>query len=143
MTRTSKSRSRVQLVFFCIFNIFTFLEIIQWLKEIDLEQYTHLFLKEELYKDTLSELSDALLEKLGVSVAGHRMKILKASRDPNMSPGSTNYAPIVKSQTSSSSSSPSSRPTTPLMMGYLDDDVPQERNPEPEIKVNTGWRKGI
>jgi hypothetical protein len=45
-----------------------------------LEQYTATFIKEELYKDTLSELNDALLEKIGINIAGHRMKILKACR---------------------------------------------------------------
>eukprot|EP01116_Phalansterium_solitarium_P012847 TRINITY_DN2951_c0_g2_i2.p1 TRINITY_DN2951_c0_g2~~TRINITY_DN2951_c0_g2_i2.p1 ORF type:complete len:507 (-),score=184.52 TRINITY_DN2951_c0_g2_i2:83-1603(-) len=50
----------------------------QWLKDIELEQYAPSFIKEELYKEVLPDVTEKDLDRIGVTVAGHRVKIMKA-----------------------------------------------------------------
>jgi hypothetical protein len=55
-----------------------FLEIVLWLEELGMERYQQLFIKEELYKDVLEDISEDLLENLGIKNSKHRSKIIKA-----------------------------------------------------------------
>ena len=49
----------------------------EWLRELGLERYEQAFAVNDIDADVLPELSEADLEKLGVSL-GHRKKLLKA-----------------------------------------------------------------
>jgi class 3 adenylate cyclase/predicted ATPase len=51
----------------------------QWLEELGLGQYADTFDENALEWELLPDLTDELLEKLGVSAVGHRMKMLKAA----------------------------------------------------------------
>ena len=52
-------------------------QILDWLKELDLEQYVDRFVENGIDTSVLRDLTDQDLEKLGVLV-GHRRKILRA-----------------------------------------------------------------
>ena len=49
-----------------------------WLEELGLDRYAEAFEENEIEPDVLSELTDGALKELGVSVMGHRLKLLKA-----------------------------------------------------------------
>jgi class 3 adenylate cyclase/predicted ATPase len=49
----------------------------QWLRTIDLDQYASLLAEHDIDDETVAELTESDLEKLGISV-GHRKKIIKA-----------------------------------------------------------------
>ena len=53
-------------------------DIRQWLEELGLGQYADTFEANALEWELLPDLTDELLEKVGVPAVGHRMKILKA-----------------------------------------------------------------
>lgn len=53
-------------------------EVRQWLDELGLGQYADAFEENAVDTDLLSDLDDSDLEKLGVSLLGHRKRILKA-----------------------------------------------------------------
>ncbi len=53
-------------------------DIRQWLDDLGLGQYADTFEENEIGPDLLSRLSDETLEKLGVGVMGHRIRILDA-----------------------------------------------------------------
>jgi hypothetical protein len=42
-----------------------------------MSQYGQLFLKQEIFLDVMVEMDNKILEGLGISVAGHRMKLLQ------------------------------------------------------------------
>ncbi|EGC31160.1 hypothetical protein DICPUDRAFT_95570 [Dictyostelium purpureum] len=50
--------------------------LFQWLQEHDLEQYKDAFLKEEIFYDEISEMNEAMVDKMGFS-KGHRLRIIK------------------------------------------------------------------
>jgi hypothetical protein len=50
----------------------------QWLEELGLGQYAETFEHGEIDIDLVRDLGDEALEKLGVSVMGHRVKMLRA-----------------------------------------------------------------
>lgn len=54
-------------------------ELFQWLDKHDLGAFKGLFLKNEIYKNLISDLTDSLLEKMGVDAAD-RAKILAATK---------------------------------------------------------------
>jgi class 3 adenylate cyclase len=51
--------------------------VAQWLKQLGLTQYASVFAENDIDEEVLPELTDAELEKLGVTL-GHRKKLLKA-----------------------------------------------------------------
>lgn len=51
-----------------------------WLQSLELGQYIELFIDNDIDMEVLSELSEAHLQQLGISL-GHRLKILKAARE--------------------------------------------------------------
>ena len=55
-------------------------DIAAWLRALGLERYEQAFRASDIDADVLPELSEADLEKLGVSL-GHRKKLLKAIAD--------------------------------------------------------------
>ena len=50
----------------------------QWLADLDLEKLFPVFIREDLYFDTLADLNEAHLDKLGVETTGQRMKLMRA-----------------------------------------------------------------
>jgi hypothetical protein len=52
-------------------------QILDWLKELDLEQYVDRFVENGIDTTVLRDITDQDLEKLGV-LLGHRRKILRA-----------------------------------------------------------------
>jgi len=53
------------------------MDIAEWLRTLDLEQYAAVFRQNEIDHEVLPELTDADLEKLGVPM-GHRKRLLRA-----------------------------------------------------------------
>ncbi len=53
-------------------------EVSHWLEGLGLGRYAAAFAENDIEFDLLSELTDADLEKLGVSSLGHRKRLLKA-----------------------------------------------------------------
>jgi hypothetical protein len=53
-------------------------DLTTWLSDLELTEYRDLFVREELYTDVLVDIREEILVNLGVSVVGHRLKILKA-----------------------------------------------------------------
>ena len=53
-------------------------DIRQWLEDLGLGQYVDTFEHNEMDIDLVRDLGDEALEKLGVSVMGHRVKMLRA-----------------------------------------------------------------
>lgn len=53
-------------------------DIRQWLADLELDQYADAFEQNEIDIQLLPRLSDETLEKLGVSVIGHRIRLLDA-----------------------------------------------------------------
>jgi class 3 adenylate cyclase len=53
------------------------MNVAEWLRTLDLEQYEAIFRQNEIDREVLPELIDADLEKLGVPM-GHRKRLLKA-----------------------------------------------------------------
>jgi class 3 adenylate cyclase/predicted ATPase len=62
------------------------MDIAAWLRGLGLEQYEQAFLDNAIEAETLSELNDADLEKLGV-LLGHRKRVLKAIAELRRSAG--------------------------------------------------------
>eukprot|EP01133_Synstelium_polycarpum_P019412 gene19412-23245_t len=54
-------------------------DLFEWLQEHGLEQYKDAFVKEEMFKDVLGEINERILDKMGITAAGHRLRILKAT----------------------------------------------------------------
>jgi class 3 adenylate cyclase/predicted ATPase len=66
-------------------------DIREWLEELGLDQYVEAFEQNEVDIDLVRDLGDEALEKLGVSVMGHRVKMLRAiaalpTRDSEIAP---------------------------------------------------------
>jgi ankyrin repeat protein len=53
-------------------------ELSDWLGQIDMKQYLHLFVKELVFKDVLPVLNEKNLTDLGITLAGDRLRILSA-----------------------------------------------------------------
>jgi len=49
-----------------------------WLESIGMMQYADLFEQQEIDFDLLTELTDEALQKLGIAVLGHRLRLMKA-----------------------------------------------------------------
>eukprot|EP01132_Coremiostelium_polycephalum_P005348 gene5348-6671_t len=54
-------------------------DLYQWLQDNGLEQYKEAFVKEEMFKDVLGEINEKILDKMGITAAGHRLRILKVT----------------------------------------------------------------
>lgn len=55
-------------------------DVRRWLEELELEQYFEAFETNEITFELLAELDHNVLKDVGVTTAGHRLKILKAAR---------------------------------------------------------------
>ncbi len=55
-------------------------DIRQWLEELGLGQYADAFEENEIERNILSDVTDQTLKDIGISVAGHRIRILKPKR---------------------------------------------------------------
>ena len=53
-------------------------DILEWLEELGLGQYSDAFVENEIDFDLLVDLADADLEKLGIAALGHRKRLLRA-----------------------------------------------------------------
>lgn len=51
----------------------------QWLESLGLGQYTDAFERNDVDAEVLAELDHELLQQIGVSSVGHRVKIIKAA----------------------------------------------------------------
>src|SRR5215831_10066770 len=67
-------------------------QIADWLKKIDLSEYTERFVNNGIEIDVLSDLTDQDLEKLGV-LLGHRRRMLRAITQFNVKAEKANEAP--------------------------------------------------
>lgn len=56
------------------------LDLYSWLEELGMEKYKIVFIKEEMYKDLLTELDEKILDRMGITITGHRLKLLKAAK---------------------------------------------------------------
>src|SRR4051812_3882327 len=56
-------------------------QIADWLRGLELEQYTGCFAENDIDRSILHDLSDSDLEKIGVASLGHRRKLLRAIAD--------------------------------------------------------------
>lgn len=88
-------------------------DIYDWLLSLDLEQYWKVFVREEISKDILADLNESILDSMGITSAGHRIKILKNCK-------------LIK-ETSTLPSSPSSAPAAHKMGLSSLDDLPTGR----------------
>ena len=71
-------------------------EIADWLQQLGLGQYAHRFVENDIDVSVLRHLTDADLEKIGVSL-GHRRKILAAIAElPGASPSKREPAASVE-----------------------------------------------
>ena len=68
-------------------------DIAAWLRGLGLDRYVEVFRANDVDADILPELSDADLEKLGVSL-GHRKKLLKAIADLRAGDGEQPGPPV-------------------------------------------------
>lgn len=93
-------------------------DIYDWLLSLDLEQYWKVFVREEISKDILADLNEGILDSMGITSAGHRIKILKNCK-------------LLKDSTTSTTSPPPSSPSsapTPHKMGFSSlDDLPDRK----------------
>jgi len=53
-------------------------DITDWLTKLEMEKYSPVFIKEDMYKDLLPDLDEKILDRMGITTTGHRVKILKA-----------------------------------------------------------------
>lgn len=53
-------------------------EMVDWLHELGLETYVKTFAREELYLDVVADVDEKILDKMGITSTGHRIKLLKA-----------------------------------------------------------------
>jgi hypothetical protein len=53
-------------------------DIYDWLQSLDLAVYWKVFVREEMSKDILPEMTEQVLDKMGITAIGHRVKILKS-----------------------------------------------------------------
>lgn len=53
-------------------------ELLDWLQELGLEDLMVNFVREEIFKDVLPDVDEAILDKMNITSTGHRLKILKA-----------------------------------------------------------------
>jgi class 3 adenylate cyclase/tetratricopeptide (TPR) repeat protein len=77
------------------------LDIVKWLADIGLGQYADTFTDNDIDFDTLQDLTDADLEKLGVLSMGHRKRLLRAVHDlpaPQQSPAPVETAEAERRQ---------------------------------------------
>lgn len=85
-------------------------DIYDWLQSLGLEMYWKVFVREEISKDILPELTEQVLDKMGITALGHRVKILKSCAQIKSAtpPTSTSSTP----SSLNSSTGPSSPPST-------------------------------
>lgn len=89
----------------------------QWLDQLGLAQYAETFAAQEIDASLLPELTDADLQSLGVSLLGHRKRLLKAIGElkPGVAiPAATPAPPAVPQPSAESLSSNGERQHTPL-----------------------------
>ena len=72
-------------------------DISTWLKTLGLERYVEVFESNEIDLDLAQDLDDESLEKLGITVMGHRLKILRALKNLPTAEAQTNIesAPAI------------------------------------------------
>jgi hypothetical protein len=91
-------------------------DIYDWLSSLGLEMYWKVFVREEMSKDILPELTEQVLDKMGITAVGHRMKILKScsqiklSTPPTTSPPLSTASSLHSSVGTPSLSTPGSHP---------------------------------
>lgn len=56
-------------------------DLYDFLVEVGVEQYYPIFIREEIFKDIMTELDESILQRIGITVTGHQLKILKASKN--------------------------------------------------------------
>jgi len=91
-------------------------EMYDWLASLGMEMYWKVFVREEISKDILPELTEQVLDKMGIPV-GHRMRIIKSCSQIklNTPPSTTSSNPSLSTSSSVNSavstvSSPSPTP---------------------------------
>ena len=67
-------------------------------KTCDLPQYFVNFAKEEIFCDVLSELNDNLLETIGITTLGHKIRILNAIKNREKTNSSGTANPEIQKQ---------------------------------------------
>ncbi|EFA82228.1 ankyrin repeat-containing protein [Heterostelium album PN500] len=92
-------------------------DLFAWLVENGIEQYKMAFVQEEMFIDVLGDMNESILDKMKITAAGHRLKILKATallkeQHPDTPPPST----------------PTTSTTTTLSHTHLFDDDPDFAN---------------
>ncbi len=73
------------------------MDVAAWLKNLSLGQYEQTFLDNEIVADVLPRLTSEDLKDLGVTIVGHRRKLLDAIAALNTAPPSAPVAPPRKS----------------------------------------------
>jgi hypothetical protein len=67
-------------------------DVRQWLEELELGQYGDAFVDNAIDIDLLVDLTDADLERLGVTALGHRKRLLRAISALNAAEAATDLA---------------------------------------------------
>eukprot|EP00026_Physarum_polycephalum_P002606 Phypoly_transcript_02613.p1 GENE.Phypoly_transcript_02613~~Phypoly_transcript_02613.p1 ORF type:complete len:724 (+),score=92.05 Phypoly_transcript_02613:248-2419(+) len=88
-------------------------DIYDWLSSLGLEMYWKVFVREEMTKDILPELTEQVLDKMGITAVGHRMKILKSCSQIKLNTPSSITSPTPSTPSSMHSSAGTSSPSTP------------------------------
>ena len=52
--------------------------MVDWLHELGLETYIKTFAREELYLDVITDVDEKILDRMGITSTGHRIKLIKA-----------------------------------------------------------------
>lgn len=110
-------------------------DIYDWLSSLGLEMYWKVFVREEMTKDILPELTEQVLDKMGITAVGHRMKILKSCAQIKISTPSSITSPTTSASSDlhssvGASTSPSTQRLDPF--GKNRDFVP----PSPDGSLN-------
>ncbi|GAM18909.1 hypothetical protein SAMD00019534_020840 [Acytostelium subglobosum LB1] len=78
-------------------------DLFAWLQEHGLEQYKKNFVQEEMFIDVLGDIDETILNKMQITAAGHRLKILKATASLKKQHPATSTTTTSTSTTSTSS----------------------------------------
>ncbi|PRP87667.1 ankyrin repeat-containing protein [Planoprotostelium fungivorum] len=86
-------------------------DVCTWLRDVGMSEYQLLFLKEDIRVDMLSTVDEGFLKRLGVEVAGHRLRMLQA-----VSSRSVPSSPRYSAQSRSSPKNPLSMSSTSVQL---------------------------
>jgi hypothetical protein len=87
-------------------------DMYDWLLSLGLEMYWKVFVREEMSKDILPELTEQVLDKMGITAVGHRMKILKSCAQIKLNTPTSTSSPNTSTISSVHSSAGTSSPST-------------------------------